>query len=35
MGLVSMSSIWIHVVADLIGGAIAALTFNAINPQDR
>ncbi len=35
MGLISMSSIWIHIVADLLGGVVAALVFKAINPNDR
>lgn len=35
MGLVAPSSIWIHIVADLAGGAVAALAFNWINPDDK
>jgi aquaporin Z len=35
MGLVSLSSIWIHIVADLAGGAAAALVFKTINPEDK
>jgi aquaporin Z len=35
MGLVAMSSIWIHIAADLLGGAVAALVFRTVNPQDR
>jgi aquaporin Z len=35
MGLVAPSSIWIHIVADLAGGAVAALAFQFINPDDR
>ena len=34
MGLVSASSIWIHIVADLLAGAAAAMVFRAINPAD-
>jgi aquaporin Z len=34
MGLVSFSSLWIHIVADLVGGAAAAVIFKTINPQD-
>ena len=34
MGLVAPSSIWIHIVADLAGGAVAALAFKWINPDD-
>lgn len=35
MGLVSIGSIWVHIVAALLGGAVAALAFKAINPEDR
>ncbi|HSC29582.1 MAG TPA: aquaporin [Vicinamibacterales bacterium] len=35
MGLVSVSSIWIHIAADLAGGALAAAAFKAINPNDK
>ena len=35
MGLVSTPSIWIHIVADLLGGAAAAMVFKANNPHDK
>ncbi len=35
MGLVSPSSIWIHILSDLAGGAVAALAFKQINPEDK
>ena len=35
MGLVSMTSIWIHIVANLLGGAAAAAAFLTINPGDK
>ena len=35
MKLVSFSQIWIHIVADLAGGAVAAFTFKALNPGDK
>jgi aquaporin Z len=35
MGLVSTPSIWIHIVADLLGGAAAAIAFMTINPTDK
>src|SRR5258706_11809769 len=35
MGLVAPSSIWIHIVAGLAGGAGAALAFKYINPEDK
>jgi aquaporin Z len=34
MRLVNLSQIWIHVVADLAGGAVAAFTFKIVNPSD-
>jgi aquaporin Z len=35
MKLVSFSQIWIHIVADLAGGAVAAFTFKALDPGDK
>jgi aquaporin Z len=35
MGLVSMPSLWIHIVAELAGGAVAALVFKIVNPEDK
>jgi aquaporin Z len=35
MGLIPTPSIWIHIVADLLGGAAAAAVFKAINPSDK
>ena len=35
MGLADYRDIWIFLVGDLAGGAIAALTFNFLNPDDR
>jgi len=35
MGLSSWSNFWIYLVADFFGGAIAALTFKSLNPQDK
>ena len=35
MKLVRFSDIWIHLVADLAGGLIAALTFRFLNAEDR
>jgi aquaporin Z len=34
MGLSAWSNIWIFLVADLLGGAAAALTFKTVNPGD-
>ena len=34
MGLSAWSSIWIFLVADFLGGAVAALTFKVVNPGD-
>ena len=33
MKLVSISQIWIHIVADLLGGAVAALMFKVVCPN--
>ena len=35
MGLMSWSNIWIHLMADFAGGAVAALVFNLLNPYDK
>jgi aquaporin Z len=35
MGLVAVASIWIHIVANLLGGVVAALAFKTINPTDK
>jgi aquaporin Z len=35
MGLVSTPSIWIHIVADFLGGAAAAMVFRMNNPEDK
>lgn len=35
MGLVSWSSIWIYLVADLLGGFAAATAFRLLNPEDQ
>jgi aquaporin Z len=35
MGLVAVSNLWIYFVANFAGGAIAAVTFKAVNPQDK
>ncbi|HEV8423029.1 MAG TPA: aquaporin [Chthoniobacterales bacterium] len=32
MGISTWSNIWIYLVADFVGGAVAALVFNMINP---
>jgi aquaporin Z len=34
MGLISWSSFWIYLVANVTGGAAAALTFGLLNPED-
>ncbi len=34
MKLVNLSQIWIHIVADLAGGLVAALAFKVLNPDD-
>jgi aquaporin Z len=35
MGLSGVANIWIFLVANFVGGAVAALVFNALNPDDR
>ena len=35
LGLTSWSKIWIYLVADFLGGAVAAATFKAMNPEDK
>jgi aquaporin Z len=34
MGLFSWSNIWIYLLADFAGGAVAALAFRYLNPGD-
>jgi aquaporin Z len=34
MKLVNLSQIWIHIVADLVAGAAAAVVFKMLNPGD-
>ena len=34
MKLVNMSQIWIHILADLVGAAVAAFMFKLLNPGD-
>jgi hypothetical protein len=35
MGISSWANIWIYLVADFAGGAVAAGAFNALNPAER
>lgn len=35
MGLINATNVWIHLVADLAGGAAAAMVFKFLNPDDR
>jgi aquaporin Z len=35
MGLSSLTNIWIFLVANFAGGAVAALVFRAVNPDDK
>jgi aquaporin Z len=34
MGLSSWANFWIYLVADFVGGAVAALAFRAVSPGD-
>lgn len=35
MGLMDWNNIWIHISADFTGGALAAIVFNMLNPDDK
>jgi hypothetical protein len=35
MGLSSWTNLWIYLLADFLGGAVAAGAFMALNPADR
>jgi aquaporin Z len=35
MGMLSWDRIWLYLIADLLGGALAALVFTSLNPQER
>ena len=35
MGLMDISSIWVFLIANFLGGIAAALAFNAMNPDDK
>ncbi|MGH7802143.1 MAG: MIP/aquaporin family protein [Thermodesulfobacteriota bacterium] len=35
MGLSSVANIWIFLVPNFVGGALAALVFNSLNPDDK
>ncbi|HET9359670.1 MAG TPA: aquaporin [Vicinamibacterales bacterium] len=35
MGLAAVSNLWIYLVADFAGAAVAAVTFKTVNPQDK
>ena len=35
MGLSAMTNLWIFLVANLVGGAVAAAAFKSINPEDK
>ena len=34
MGLINWTNFWIYLIADLLGGAVAAITFRYLNPAD-
>ena len=34
MGLIKPAAVWIHLVADFAGGAVAGLVFKWLNPLD-
>ncbi|MDB5352017.1 MAG: major intrinsic protein [Planctomycetota bacterium] len=35
MNIFKVSYVWVHIIADLAGGAVAGLTFRYLNPDDR
>jgi aquaporin Z len=35
LGFVTWQNVWMHLLADLAGGALAAFTFKALNPEDK
>ena len=35
MGLSAFANIWIFLVANFLGGALAGMTFLALNPDDK
>jgi aquaporin Z len=35
MNLIPRGQVWIHIVADFLGGVVAALAFNYLHPDDR
>ena len=34
MGMITPSSIWMHIVGDFLGAAVAAIAFRLLNPED-
>ncbi|MFN8446930.1 MAG: aquaporin [Caldilineaceae bacterium] len=34
-GLIGWGSVWIHLVADFVGGSVAAWVFTMLNPEDK
>jgi aquaporin Z len=35
LGFVTWPTVWMHLVAELAGGALAAITFKMLNPEDK
>jgi aquaporin Z len=35
MNLIKLNVVWVHLIADLAGGAVAALLFKFLNPDDK
>jgi aquaporin Z len=35
MGIIKVTAVWIHLAADFAGGAVAALVFKSLNPEDK
>jgi glycerol uptake facilitator-like aquaporin len=34
MGLAAIGKVWLHTVANLIGGALAAIVYRVVNPEE-
>jgi aquaporin Z len=35
IGLSSIGNIWVYIVGNFLGGAVAAVTFKFLNPEDK